>query len=250
MNTIAQVLSRLDDIVAWSRQSESAAGYFAALYRLVTAKVAAGIEEGFFEDGPRMERLDVVFANRYLDAFEGFTNRAPITKSWTVAFAQTERFAPIVLQHLLGGMNAHINLDLGIAAATISQGEDLSSLHGDFLKINEVLSSLLQRTKDSLTSIWPPLRVLDWLSGTAEDTFVNFSMSVARDGAWQFAQALSALPEDQHARAIAQRDAIIGGRIAELIYKPGPVLSAAALAVRLAERGSVARKIDALNSGH
>ena len=27
-----------------------------------------GIDQDFFEDGPRMERLDVVFANRYLDA--------------------------------------------------------------------------------------------------------------------------------------------------------------------------------------
>ena len=65
---IDQVINRLDEIIAVARAEENRLGYFPALYRNVTIQVKTGIEEGFFEDGARMERLDVVFANCYLDA--------------------------------------------------------------------------------------------------------------------------------------------------------------------------------------
>ena len=70
--TIDDVLADLDVILEKSLAAPSRLGYFAALYRKVTAKVKEGIESGFFDDGPRMEQLDVVFASRYLDALALF----------------------------------------------------------------------------------------------------------------------------------------------------------------------------------
>ncbi|HTI94128.1 MAG TPA: DUF5995 family protein, partial [Puia sp.] len=64
--TIDEVLSQLSGIIAESRQAGDRCGFFAALYYKVTAKVKEGIEKGQFEDGARMEKLDVLFANRYL----------------------------------------------------------------------------------------------------------------------------------------------------------------------------------------
>lgn len=57
---IDEVISALDQIVAESEQNNDPAGYFAALYRKVTIKVKEGIASGYFDDGPRMEQLDVV----------------------------------------------------------------------------------------------------------------------------------------------------------------------------------------------
>ena len=68
--TIDGVIGKLDQIIDWSYTTKSRLGYFAALYRKVTIKVKEGIEEDFFEDGERMERLDVIFANRSLDVFQ------------------------------------------------------------------------------------------------------------------------------------------------------------------------------------
>ena len=70
-DTIDEVVERLTEIVEWSRAANSRLGYFAALYRKVTVKVHEGIADGFFDEGDRMERLDVIFANRYLEAFRG-----------------------------------------------------------------------------------------------------------------------------------------------------------------------------------
>ena len=105
--TIDQVIAQLDDAVAWSRQRKSRLGYFAALYRRMTQEVKNGIAQGRFQDGARMEKLDVIFANRYLAAFNQRRLRRKPTQAWQAAFVQASDRSVLILQHLLLGMNAH-----------------------------------------------------------------------------------------------------------------------------------------------
>ena len=189
--TIDEVIAKLDEIISFSKVHKSRVGYFAALYRKVTVAVKAGVQAGDFEDGPRMEKLDVIFANRYLDAYDAYIGGGNVSSSWRLAFQATSKWRPIVLQHLLAGMNAHINLDLGIAAAQCSPSSALPGLEADFNKINSLLSSLVGGVKNELAQIWPPLKWLDWLAGTADDRLIDFSMDLARKQAWKFAQTLA-----------------------------------------------------------
>lgn len=243
--TIDEVISALDQIIAAAREEESRIGYFPALYRQVTIEVKKGIEAGFFEDGERMERLDVIFANRYLEALSQYQRGEVPTRSWLVAFEATERWWPIVLQHLLLGINAHINLDLGIAAARTSPGAQLAGLQGDFNKINGILASLVDEVKHELTVIWPMLGLLDRLAGNTEDKIINFSMKIARQRAWEVAERLAPLSEQEQVPEIAdidQRIALLG----RIIWKPGPLTRLILATIRVGERGSVPRKIDIL----
>src|ERR1700749_2076572 len=118
-NTIDEVISFLDTIIETCKQHQSRIGYFASLYKAMTIGVKVGIEQGAFENGPRMERLDVAFANRYLDAYTKFSGGQIATHAWMHAFKAAEQTNLSIVQHLLLGINAHINLDLGIAAAAI-----------------------------------------------------------------------------------------------------------------------------------
>lgn len=245
MGGIPEVRERLDEIVVWARRERQPAGYFAAVYRHVTDSMAEGIAAGRFEDGPRMERLNVLFAERYFAALDGFRSRRPMTQAWRVAFEMSRSRSPIVLQHLLGGMNAHINLDLGIAAATVAPGATLPGLERDFFAINEVLASLLQSTKDELTRLWRPLLLIDALSGPASDAIFNFSMSIARDGAWRFAKQLATLRGAEREARIEARDVSVAA-LAPSIYRPGRLMSALLRVVRIGERGTVEDKLDAL----
>ena len=68
VTTIDEVIEVLQSIIEWSIRAESRLGYFAALYKRITIAVGVAIEQGAFEDGPRMERFDVAFAVRYFDA--------------------------------------------------------------------------------------------------------------------------------------------------------------------------------------
>ncbi len=247
IRTIDDVIVSLDQVIDESKENNNPLGYFAALYRKVTIKIKEGIANDFFDDGERMEKLDVIFACRYLEAYEAYKNGEPITQSWKVTFELSKNFWPIVLQHLLIGMNAHINLDLGIAAAEVSKGKDIQLLKGDFDKINEILSYLVHQVESDLAAIWPKLnKLLKWL-GKVDDFLVDFSMELARDGAWNFALALSETPRANWGKAIAARDKKTVEK-GKLVTNPGWVASTIFKIIRLGERGTVPQKIEGLRT--
>ena len=240
--TIDEVVEHLTEIIGEASRQGSPVGYFPALYRKVTLQVKRGIDDGFFDDGPRMERLDVRFANRYLAALHASRMGDPLSDCWRAAFVATDAWSPIVLQHLLLGMNAHINLDLGIAAARTAPGSALRGLRDDFNRINEILSGLVGGVKEELGQVWPTLRLFNRYLGDVETGVITFRMSRARDEAWRLATRLSDLGEDRQAAEISRLDADVT-KLAGLIRHPGFVVGSVLRVVRLGERGSVARKI-------
>ena len=243
--TIDEVITQLTAIVEWSKQNDSRMGYFAALYRKVTIQVKKGIAENYFADGARMERLDVIFANRYIRAFYLYQTGQTPTKCWVRAFDATQHWWPIVLQHLLLGMNAHINLDLGIAAAETVPPEELQNLKGDFEKINQVLASLVGGVQSELADIWPILGLLNRYLGSVETAIINFSMEKARDAAWGFAEALSPLSETERQQAIAEKDDMMA-LFSNVISHPGVYGSLIIGIIRLGERGTTRQRIEIL----
>ncbi|MCK3684038.1 DUF5995 family protein [Maribellus sp. YY47] len=82
LNSIDEVIEILDSIVEESIQKEDTPGYFAVLYRRVTIEIKEGIEANRFEDGQRMEKLDVIFAQRYIDAYYNWKDGKAVTSSW------------------------------------------------------------------------------------------------------------------------------------------------------------------------
>jgi hypothetical protein len=246
--TIDEVIERLDVIINHSIQTKNRQGYFAALYRRVTAAVKDKIAEGYFDDNPRMEKLDIIFANRYLDAQHAWTNKQPCSKSWELAFEACTWWRPMVIQHLFVGMNAHIGLDLGIAAAMV-QPENIESLKGDFDKINVILNELTDVVQDELSEISPLLKVVDVLAGGIDEKIAGFAMGIARDAAWDVALAYSALPEDEHAAYIVKRDLSVY-KFGQKIVSPGVWINIVVSVFRIFERGNVVTKINTLNQGN
>ena len=242
-SSIDQVIDFLEAIVLEAIENNSPIGYFPALYLEVTKSVRTAIHNKEFENNERMEHLDVIFANRYLAAYTEYKNGQVPTLSWEVAFAQTEKFWPIVLQHLLLGMNAHISLDLGIAAARISPGNEIDSLENDFNKINTILASLVGNVESTLSRIWPKLKFLLKLTGKVDDFFINFSMELARNEAWHFAKQLAPLTLEQQTPVIAQKDIKVS-KGSDIVIHPGVLITGLLRIIRLGERGSVASKIE------
>jgi hypothetical protein len=244
---IDQVLALLADIVAAARERRSPLGYFAALYQQVTLLVKQGIAQGYFADGPRMERLDTVFANRYLAAYETFTTGGTASSCWQLAFTTTANGQLIILQALLVGINAHINFDLGIAAAEICPGDSIAGLQGDFDKINQVLGSLLPKVEAAIGRFSPLIGVLDKLGGRSEEEVLNFSLDAARDDAWNHALILAALPPSAWPPALAALDAKVTF-LAKLVAEPGGLAGKAVEIIRLTESLDVPIIIDALDA--
>ena len=245
IGTIDQVLDALDVVVARAIDTGDRVGYFASIYRAVTAKVAEGIQAGFFDDGPRMAQLDVRFATRYLTALDEHQRGARPTASWRAAFDACTTTRPLVLQHLLAGINAHINLDLGVAAAETAPGAALPALRADFDRINEILGVMVDNIKDQLGDASPWIRILDHVGGRGDDEIVKFSMEVARTEAWRFATELAPIDREHWGGPIGARDTRVT-RLANLVLHPG-LLSIPLAIIRLRESNDVRHVIEVLN---
>jgi hypothetical protein len=245
MHTIEDVIDRLNIIITDETSSQSALGYFAALYKRMTIAVRDGIINGVFEDGKRMEQLDLIFAQRYLDAYDARKKNLPFSSSWNVSFKAAEKNELIVLQHLLLGINAHINLDLGIAAATVCPGDQIHSLKNDFMKINAVIKGLVDIAEDELSKIWWPLRWFDNALHRADECAADVNILISRGGAWGFAVELALCNDAEREKHIHLRDQIIAA-IGTGIINPGIWASIIFAIVRKGERGTVAEKISLL----
>ena len=243
--TIDEVIQILNQITAECKKERSTLGYFAVLYNKVTQKVKEGIANGDFENGPRMERLDVVFANRYIQAYYQYKANQKPSACWEIAFKKSDDFWLILLQHLLLGMNAHINYDLGIAAAEVCPGVEIHSLKNDFNKINTILSSLVGNVEKALSDIWPTLKWILKKTSKVDGFLVDFSMQMARDGAWKFATEIAQLNQNQLQVTLKKRDLQIT-ETAKLVTHPGYIPSALFKIIRLSELGSVSTKITTL----
>lgn len=204
--TIDEVLLKLEKIIADSRLANDRTGFFASLYYKVTSRVKEGIAKNEFDNGARMEKLDVLFANRYLDALEKWRAGAPTTASWKTALDATKDPSALVLQHLLLGMNAHINLDLGIAAVEATQGQSLQDIEKDFDSINTIIGSLTYEVINEINRMSPLISLIGLHSANTESILIQFSVSNARDGAWCFAEDLSRKKGTDYTLFIEARD--------------------------------------------
>ncbi|MEO8336528.1 MAG: DUF5995 family protein [bacterium] len=245
--TIDEVLAALDAIIARAIDERDRLGYFAVLYRTVTAAVKDGIAAGRFEDGPRMEHLDVAFATRYLRALDDYRRGVPTSRSWKAAFDAGSHSRVVIMQHLLLGMNAHINLDLGVAAAETCPGAALAGLEHDFNEINTVLSTLETDVEREVCSLSPWIDRLDHIDPNAGRVISNFSIDRARECSWQTAQRLAVLTG-------AERDAAIGtidddvAILAHLVERPmGILINFNLVLVRLRETWDVRKVIRVLS---
>lgn len=218
--TIDDVISRLEKIIKECEAANDRAGYFAALYYQVTVKVREGIRNREFQDGRRMERLDVIFANRYLYALHQWRNKGVMTHSWKTAFEATKKSSVLVLQHLLLGINAHINLDLGIATVQTVGTDDLQSIHADFNTINNIISSLTFEVISDITRVSPLLSLFGLHAGN-NSVLIQFSINNARDGAWNFAGELYPKKGGEFEKCIAERDKSVKALAAALVTTQG-----------------------------
>ncbi|SDF62653.1 hypothetical protein SAMN05216464_12218 [Mucilaginibacter pineti] len=204
---IDEIINELESIIAEAITTGSRAGYFAALYHKVTCKVKEGIEGGEFEDARRMEQLDVMFANRYIKAYRDWQQQKPVSASWKLAFDIFSKPSKLILQHLLAGMNAHINLDLGVAVVEVSNklNQPLSQVHKDFNAINTILSALTYEVINELNQV-SPLLSLAGLHAQNNSILIQFALGNARDGAWCFAEDLAPRKNEDYLNAITKRD--------------------------------------------
>ena len=205
--TVDGVIEQLEAIIDQSIASQSRLGYFAALYKRMTMAVRDGIREGKFQDAARMERLDVTFASRYLATREQYLAGELQCQSWLQAYEAATMPQYTVLQQLLIGINPHIMIDLGVAAARTCPGAEIAGLQQDFNTINTLIASLFPVIDAELDALSPfENRVDHSFLGFIKDGAIRQGIDEGRKSSWAFAVSLASLDLPAQAIVMGQRD--------------------------------------------
>jgi hypothetical protein len=219
------------------------------MYRQTTSTVRDQVAAGAFDDADRMGRFVECFAARYLGPLADARAGRPVPRSWQIAFDCARRGnsgGNVVLQHLLLGINAHVNLDLGVAAAEICPGDQIGSIHGDFVRVNDILGALLPRVRTCIGRYSPLLDVIDRVGGSDDDEVLNFSIRVARNEAWDQAVILAAVDDSaRRAHLIDSLDRRVAV-LSRVVAHPGGILQRAVDLVAATESDDVVAIMDAL----
>ena len=226
---IDDVLVKLSGVIASRRNSPLV--FFPAVYRATTARVKAGIENGIFVDGPRMERFVTAFANRYLAALDAQGGSGP-ARSWQVAFDAGARPHTMILQHVLVGMNAHINYDLPLVVIEVANGDKIANIEEDFNAINDILVDLLDPVQKVIDAFSPLLHILDKVGGRNDEELVTFSIRTARTEAWHEATRLADESPEQRERSRVSLDRRVALLASSIIVPDGALGLASSLIAR------------------
>jgi hypothetical protein len=184
----------VDELRAIALDADDAAGYFPALYVGVTRRIAEGIRDQRFENGERMERLIVVFAGYYTRAR---AEQTPIARCWQATWDVADDPNLLIAQHLLLGMNAHINHDLPQAVVDVADEHGgLLAMRTDFDSVNDILAATFVDVTRDLDAVSKWANEAAMLGGRH---LFNFSMRRARSQAWRASELL-------HERDTAQRE--------------------------------------------
>ncbi len=171
---------------------------FNGMYLQVTEAVRDALPS--FESPAFVERLDVLFAEFYFQAYDASVAQAWVSKAWAPLFARRAEHKILALQFAIAGMNAHINNDLAHALVLTWHELDLGPAHDspeyrDYEKVNAILERVEADIKGPLAD--DLIASVDTLLGTADDFLALWSIRRAREEAWRRARIMRGMPDSE-----------------------------------------------------
>jgi hypothetical protein len=208
---------------------------FLGTYLRTTIAVGEAVRDGVFEDGAWVEAWDVAFANLYLDALDADLDGRPVPRPWRLAFGARPDLRP--LQHVLLGINAHINYDLPQALLAVISDEDFADpavverRRRDHERIDGVLSGRVAAEDEELAAVSARSlldRLLTPLNQLASKRFLREARQKVWHNTGELQQARLAGP-DVYAVRLGELEVLSAAKIADLL-RPGQVLLRLAVA--------------------
>lgn len=232
------------DLRAIALAAGDASGYFPALYSRVTARIAAAIDSGTFADGPGTDRFATRFAAHYIAAAN---DRLGSSRCWQACWNVAGDQRLLIVQHLLLGINAHVNYDLARAVVEVADERgDLLSIRRDFDAVNDVLATTYVDVVKDLD------RMSRWVNSAARlggGRAFNFSLRLSRRRAWEAATNMYTLSPAGRRAYADELDKLVSV-LAFLITRPSPaVRPLLSLARRLEEHDATKVIVAMLGEG-
>ena len=166
--------------------------FFNQMYLEVTRAVLAATKNGMFTNSEYLERLDVVFADRYRLAVQASCGQIPAAPNcWTALLVRRDSPYVAPIQFALAGMTSHIVFDLVMSVVQTLEEFNLrpAQVKEDFTRVNDVLDQLEPQTLRSL-SHGALVAELEAHAGRLIDAAGDWAIAAARAAAFVDAEML------------------------------------------------------------
>lgn len=199
VGSVEDVIERLAEIQSYAEAHEARGQHdgvacFTYLYHQITTRVLEGIQSGRFVDGEFVTQLDVVFANRYLDALRASVlSPGDVPDAWAALFERRANPHITRLQFAAAGVNAHVNFDLAVAVADtctqLGSSPAVGEKHQSYQEINTIFAEEMQSLRQHFESTWE--RLIDQIAlGRVANRIDDWIVVATRDVAWEAAERL------------------------------------------------------------
>jgi hypothetical protein len=188
------VLSRMQSLLNQWEPLADCRAIFLSCYSRMTRNMLYSLEKGQFNDPAWVNDLLEHFASYYFDALDAYTD-SPVASPavWLHTFNATTDPRTRPVQHLLLGVNAHINYDLVLALIDVLEPEwpDLTEnqrlqRYDDHCQINEIIASTIDEVQDEVLEHYSPaMELIDRAFGRLDEFLIARLISGWRDQVWQ-----------------------------------------------------------------
>ena len=195
----------------WQQQNDARA-IFLHCYLLMTQNMLLAIQQQRFQDNPWVRHLLHRFADYYFDALTQYDqqNNPPRIWAYTHESAQQAQLHP--LQHLLLGVNAHINYDLVLTLHEILGSKWLQltdsqkkERYQDHCLVNTIIAETIDQVQDEVIEKYAPR--MDWvdrLMGPLDEHLIALLIRRWRTQVWERAMAFCHCGEGKEQQKLQQ----------------------------------------------
>jgi len=224
---LAQMQSYLDQ---WEPLSDRRA-IFLSCYSRMTRNTLASLDNGIFLDPHWVESLLDRFADYYfvaVKAFESDPQSSPAVWQQTFGAASDPRIR--VVQHLILGVNAHINYDLVLALIDMLDPEwqafpesQRLKRYADHCQINQIIASTIDEVQDEVLEHYSPaMDLIDRAFGRLDELIIARLLSAWRDQVWKQVMRWVDLPSAEERDNLLQQvesNSVQRGQVIQLNWR-------------------------------
>jgi len=189
-SALAQMQSYLDQ---WEPLSDRRA-IFLLCYARMTRNTMASLDNGIFHDPHWVESLLERFAEYYFIAVKAYETDPQSTPAvWRQTFRATSDPRTRAVQHLMLGVNAHINYDLVLALIDMLDPEwqafpqkQRLQRYADHCQINQIIAGTIDEVQDEVLERYSPaMDLIDRAFGRLDELIIARLLSGWRDQVWK-----------------------------------------------------------------
>lgn len=212
MNTKQSVIKKMEDIAQqWENQQDPRA-IFLRCYSMMSANMLQALEDQRFQNTDWVSVLLHRFADYYFDALACFDCGEAVPAVWQHVHQLSTGKKLHVLQHLLLGVNAHINYDLVLTLNDVLEQdwkdlspEDRQSRYQDHVTVNTIIAETIDTVQDEVVEQYSPrMDLIDRIMGRLDEKLLVGLISRWRESVWKNAVHMLDCQDTQQKERVRQ----------------------------------------------